>query len=227
MVTRVVNIHHGAPYDVYVGRAGKGKPGPFGNPIRINARCFVCGNKHGRDPHLLGCYGWWLDGKLASDPGFRARVRALAGKTLGCFCLRPDGSGLCHGTILADRADKLATAATAAPECEWCGRRHAHRRERIACATEQSQADRQPIPASTRPVRPELPRAACGVPFLAGRPTITLIVDGPFGRARATYHRSATGAQCPDPPPDLAWLPAAGDPTPALRERGASFFWVA
>lgn len=73
----------------------------------------------------------------------------------------------------------------------------------------------------------ELEPGLGAVPFLADRPTITLIVDGPSGRARATYHRSPHGALCPDPPPALAWLPAVGDPGPVLRERGVSFFWIA
>jgi hypothetical protein len=103
-LARVVNIHHGASYDVYIGRPGRGSPGPWGNPIIPGRPCSECGIIHGRDPELLACYRRWLYARCLED---RAFVRALAdlhGHVLGCFCLRKDGSGLCHGHILAHAA---------------------------------------------------------------------------------------------------------------------------
>ena len=35
MKTQVINLKHARPGDVYIGRAGKGRPGPWGNPFRL------------------------------------------------------------------------------------------------------------------------------------------------------------------------------------------------
>ena len=40
--TLVVNLNH-SKYDVYIGRAGHGLDGPFGNPCRVGSRCPECG----------------------------------------------------------------------------------------------------------------------------------------------------------------------------------------
>ena len=39
------------------------------------------------------------------DPGYRARVLALKGKRLGCCCKKADGTGACHGDIIAKWLD--------------------------------------------------------------------------------------------------------------------------
>jgi hypothetical protein len=88
-VTRVVNLFR-EPYDVYIGRPGKGKPGPWGNP-------FVLG-KDGDRNTVLDKYRDWL----MQHPNLIERIRReLRGKVLGCFC-KPHP---CHGDILAEIAD--------------------------------------------------------------------------------------------------------------------------
>lgn len=87
--THVVNIHK-ARYDVYIGRAGKGFDGYFGNPYKLfdeSRRLEVALN-----------YEEWFRFRLLVDPVFRNRVHALKGKTLGCFC-KPL---ICHGDVIAD-----------------------------------------------------------------------------------------------------------------------------
>lgn len=104
----VVNIHHGTQYDVYIGRRGRGMQGPIGNPIAIGKTCPVCSEVHGRDERLLQCYRRWLWRRIKSDDAYGHPVASLHGKRLGCFCVRQDGSGLCHGHVLADAAAWLA-----------------------------------------------------------------------------------------------------------------------
>lgn len=86
--TTVVNLHR-EPYDVYIGRAGHGHDGYFGNPFRI---CPAVP----RDKVLARFHAYFLE-RLAEDPEFRRRVLELRGKRLGCFC-KPLA---CHGDVIA------------------------------------------------------------------------------------------------------------------------------
>ena len=90
--TKVVNIklHR---YDVYIGRAGKGQDGYFGNPFRIKP-----GETRGSS---LGKYRDYFYKRLETDPEFKRRIHTLKGKTLGCFC-KPHP---CHGDIIAEYLD--------------------------------------------------------------------------------------------------------------------------
>ena len=102
-MTQVVNIRqHPLLVTVYIGRAGRGHDGYFGNPVVIGQPCPECGAKHGRDDTLL-CFARYAKKRIDADPEYRSRVAALIGETLGCFC-----SPLpCHGDILARLADDL------------------------------------------------------------------------------------------------------------------------
>ncbi len=94
---KVVNLYK-EPYDVYIGRAGKGKSGYFGNPILRGKRCLYCGMIHNESGTTLDCYRDYLEKRIKEDAEFKANVKALKGKTLGCFC-KPKA---CHGDILAE-----------------------------------------------------------------------------------------------------------------------------
>lgn len=96
MKTRVVNIHHKEPYDVYIGRSGKGQDGYFGNPYRAI---------HDKDEDrqavrekVVREFDEYFYRRLDSDPEFKRRVHELKGKVLGCFC-KPK---LCHGDIIVE-----------------------------------------------------------------------------------------------------------------------------
>lgn len=89
MRTTVVNLHK-ERYDVYIGRAGKGKDGYFGNPFRLTSD-----TPQDRE-ELLHTYEFWFYSKIASDPDFKQRIQALKGKRLGCFC-KPKA---CHGDVI-------------------------------------------------------------------------------------------------------------------------------
>jgi hypothetical protein len=93
--TKVVNIALGHRYDVYIGRAGKGHDGYFGNPFRLTQ-----GESRGS---TLEKYKSYFFNRLETDPEFKRRIHELKGKTLGCFC-KPHP---CHGDIIAAYLDSL------------------------------------------------------------------------------------------------------------------------
>ena len=94
METKVVNIRN-HKYDVYIGRAGRGQDGYFGNPFALKA-------DEARGSSLEK-YRKYFNNRLETDPEFRRRILALKGKTLGCFC-KPHP---CHGDIIAEYVDFL------------------------------------------------------------------------------------------------------------------------
>jgi hypothetical protein len=89
MKTKVVNLKN-EKYDVYIGRAGRGQDGYFGNPFMLSA-----GQSRGAS---LDKYRKYFFERLKTDPEFRARINGLKCKTLGCFC-KPHP---CHGDIIVE-----------------------------------------------------------------------------------------------------------------------------
>lgn len=98
--TKVVNLKQ-HPYDVYIGRAGKGQSGEFGNPIARGQVCPICGEIHNDAGSTLPCFKQYFLKRLEEDEDFRHKVLALRGKTLGCFC-KPNP---CHGDIISEWCD--------------------------------------------------------------------------------------------------------------------------
>ena len=92
--TRVVNIRKES-CDVYIGRAGHGKDGYFGNPFRLDAEMARGGT--------LDRYRKYFYHRLSTDEEFRRRIGELQGKTLGCFC-KPNP---CHGDIIKEYLDRM------------------------------------------------------------------------------------------------------------------------
>jgi hypothetical protein len=93
-MTQVVNIKNSA-YDVYIGRAGHGEDGYFGNPFRLSAS-----ESRGA---TIERYRKYFHNRLKTDPEFKRRVHQLKGKTLGCFC-KPYS---CHGDVIKEYLDSL------------------------------------------------------------------------------------------------------------------------
>ena len=89
MGTVVVNLRKEA-FDVYIGRTGHGQDGYFGNP-------FVLG-RDGNRAEVIRKYREWFEQRIKADPIFRARIEALRGKRLGCFC-KPLA---CHGNVIVE-----------------------------------------------------------------------------------------------------------------------------
>lgn len=95
MSTRVVNLRTAPQRDssfmVYIGRAGNGQDGTFGNPYVL-----VDNSDAGRKLVLEKFEIYFLK-RVVEDAEFRAKVLALKGKVLACFCKPLD----CHGDIMA------------------------------------------------------------------------------------------------------------------------------
>lgn len=87
MTCRVVNLRK-SPYDVYIGRAGKGQSGYFGNPYSVAEY----GDK------AIPLFREYFHERIITDPVFKARVLALKSKILGCFC----APYVCHGDIISE-----------------------------------------------------------------------------------------------------------------------------
>jgi hypothetical protein len=95
--TTVVNIRlH--EYDIYVGRAGKGHDGYFGNPTR---------RAHEHPGLTLSAFCDYFYERMESDAEFSRRVFDLRGKRLGCFCVEhpwtvySPGAFYCHAQVMA------------------------------------------------------------------------------------------------------------------------------
>lgn len=100
--TEIVNLYK-EPYDVYIGRPGKGQSGYFGNPVKVGAICPICDSVH-KKGETLPCFERYARDRIASDPEYKRRILYLYGKRLGCFCADPL---TCHGSILAKLAEEL------------------------------------------------------------------------------------------------------------------------
>ena len=102
MKTKVINIRSAPdnwqadPQYVYIGRAGKGLSGKWGNPFTVA--------EHGLG-RALQKYRQWIIQPEQRRLREEARVQ-LKGKTLICFCKDRNGKGPCHGDVLAWLADR-------------------------------------------------------------------------------------------------------------------------
>lgn len=93
-ITTVVNIYKSS-YDIYCGRAGKGKDGYFGNPFKCNS--------YEPKGATIGNFKTYFYSRLEKDSEFKEKVHALKGKILGCFC-KPNP---CHADIIAEYLNNI------------------------------------------------------------------------------------------------------------------------
>jgi len=99
-MAEVINIRNAPigwednPKYVYIGRAGRGFDGYWGNPIKLN------GKKRGSTLELFRSY---VVERIETDEEYRQKLKELNDKILVCFC-KPNP---CHGDILAYYSDKL------------------------------------------------------------------------------------------------------------------------
>jgi hypothetical protein len=86
--TTVANIRDGIPPNsVYIGRAGRGFDGYFGNPYSSGTRA-----------ENIAAFRESFIIRIANDQEYAGRIDALEGKVLLCFCEPLD----CHGDVIAD-----------------------------------------------------------------------------------------------------------------------------
>lgn len=78
--------------DTYVGRAGRGFDGYFGNPFTLRP-----GDDRGA---TIERFREYAQDRMFRDPEYRERVRALHGRRLFCFC----APQACHGEVLLELA---------------------------------------------------------------------------------------------------------------------------
>ncbi len=98
MTTSVVNVRRDEACDVYIGR-----PSTFGNPIVVGQACPECLKYHAVPGDTLVCFSRYFWRRVGAEPAFRAKLRGLIGKRLGCYCRPPDGFGgrvMCHGQYI-------------------------------------------------------------------------------------------------------------------------------
>jgi hypothetical protein len=88
LTRKVVNLRN-SDYDVYIGRAGKGQDGYFGNPFSVAEYGYVV---------CIAKFREYFYERVQTDIEFKRRVDALSGKTLGCFCFPKP----CHGDVVAE-----------------------------------------------------------------------------------------------------------------------------
>jgi hypothetical protein len=85
----VINIKEREPGDIYIGRAGHGESGYYGNPFPT---------KEGFSrADSIAAFERYFKERVEADVQFRLRVLELAGKRLACFC-KPKS---CHGDVIA------------------------------------------------------------------------------------------------------------------------------
>lgn len=89
---RVVNIKHSF-YDVYIGR-----PSKWGNPFS-HLESEIAEYKVKTRLEAVQEYAYWIN----TQDNLKKDLHELVGKVLGCFC----APNLCHGTVLAELADRL------------------------------------------------------------------------------------------------------------------------
>lgn len=104
-MTKIVNIKT-EQYDVYIGRAGKGKDGYFGNAHPIGF-CLLCLKIHDRESSIAA-FKQDFDIRIITDGEYRERVTLLKDKTLGYFCKNPNFEVACHGDIYKEYLDGKA-----------------------------------------------------------------------------------------------------------------------
>ena len=97
MRATVHNVHHERMQegDVYIGRAGRGQTGYFGNPFRLE-------RESDREEVLEQFTAYAID-RICTDTSYAERVKALHGKRLFCFC----APKACHGDVLSALAAAL------------------------------------------------------------------------------------------------------------------------
>lgn len=94
-LTKVINIHHKIPYDIYIGR---GKGSIYGNPFS-HMEGTMAQYKVGTREEAVEKYREWVVNQL----NIMNNLPKLKGKVLGCFCYPLT----CHGDVLVELVDKL------------------------------------------------------------------------------------------------------------------------
>lgn len=84
----VVNLKFYDGPSIYMGRAGRGRLGPFGNKFTKE--------EHGEK--ALDLFDTWFEREVVTNTSYRESLEALKDgpRALSCFCVQQDGTGRCH-----------------------------------------------------------------------------------------------------------------------------------
>ena len=112
------------PYDIYIGRAGCGQDGYFGNPVIKGIVCPICKEIHHTPKSTLPCFKMYFLNRVETDPLFRLKALGLRGMRLGCFCapkggFKPDALHICHGQIIMEWVDQQPEQTFDMEGLEW------------------------------------------------------------------------------------------------------------
>lgn len=86
---KVVRVKDNVPGAIYIGRAGRGETGEFGNPFPVE------NNSDEAVKEAVAKYDTWLAEKIKTDPEYANKIYALKGKTLACP--GKEANEICHG----------------------------------------------------------------------------------------------------------------------------------
>ena len=81
----VIVVRDRRPGDVYIGRAGHGEDGYFGNPHPMNRLCPICRAVHTRGEAVAAFKRTFWE-RIHNDPEYLKRILELKDKRLVCFC---------------------------------------------------------------------------------------------------------------------------------------------
>lgn len=98
----VVRVGDRRTFDVYVGRAGRGEEGLFGNPYPVGKVCTRCRAFHRDTASTLPCFKAYLDERVATDPTFRFYLLALRHKVLFCPGRCKEKEQPCHADVIVE-----------------------------------------------------------------------------------------------------------------------------
>jgi hypothetical protein len=99
MATKLINIHHKLPYDIYIGR-GSIYGNPFSHLENTTAKYKVATREE-----AIEKYREWVK----NQPQILENLHKLKDKVLGCYCREVPGRKIipCHGDVLIELINEL------------------------------------------------------------------------------------------------------------------------
>lgn len=88
------------PTAVYIGRAGRGEDGYFGNPCAVGKFCSACRRFHVDAADAVAAFEAYFSKRVAVDREFATRVLALEGRALWCPGRCVTKGSPCHGKVI-------------------------------------------------------------------------------------------------------------------------------
>lgn len=85
-----------------------GRPGIYGNPVKLNRTCPICNGVHTKPRETLPCFRKYASERIKTDQNYREAIELLQYSNIHLWC---PGCGIdaknCHGIVLRELAAKL------------------------------------------------------------------------------------------------------------------------